>query len=135
MQLNFKESRKRETFTTMKENLLALEHVHPIKIQTCCSTRTINLLRLSNLQQDKFLLINRCVNLTLSAVQSLEDLFNLTTTIKGLSVKISWTLWDLTTVREGVNKLRSTLKYLVLLFKILSTESLSDGAKIMEKIT
>jgi len=135
MQLNFKESRKRETFTMMKENLLALEHVHPIKIQTCCSTRTINLLRLSNLHQDKFLLFNRCVNLTLSAVQSLEDLFNLTITIKGLSVKIYWTLWDLTTVREDVNKILTTLKYLVLLFKILSTESLSDGAKIMEKIT
>lgn len=135
MQLNFKESRKRETFTMMKGNLLALEHVHPIKIQTCCSTRTINLLRLSNLQQDKFLLINRCVNLTLSAVQSSEDLFNLTITIKGLSVEIYWTLWDLTTAREDVNKIRSILKYLVLLFKILSTESLSDGAKIMEKIT
>lgn len=135
MQLNFKESRKRETFTMMKGNLLALEHVHPIKIQTCCLTRTINLLRLSNLQQDKFLLINRCVNLTLSAVQSSEDLFNLTITIKGLSVEIYWTLWVLTTVREDVNKILTTLKYLVLLFKILSTESLSDGAKIMEKIT
>jgi len=135
MQLNFKESRKRETITMMKGNLLALEHVHPIKIQTCCSTRTINLLRLSNLQQDKFLLINRCVNLTLSAVQSSEDLFNLTITIKDLSVETYWTLWDLTTVREDVNKILTTLKYLVLLFKILSTESLSDGAKIMEKIT
>lgn len=93
------------------------------------------MLRLSNLEQEKFLLISRCVNLTLSAVQSLEDLFNLTITIKGLSVEIFWILWDLTTVREDVNKIRSTLKYLVLLFKILSTESSSDGAKIMEKIT
>ena len=135
MQLNYKESMKRETFTMMKENLLVQEHVRPIKIQTCCSTRTINLLRLSNLEQEKFLLISRCVNLTLSAAQSLEDLFNLTITIKGLSVEIFWILWDLTTVREDVNKILSTLKYLVLLFKILSTESSSDGAKIMEKIT
>lgn len=93
------------------------------------------MLRLSNLEQDKFLLISKCVNLTLSAAQSLEDLFNLTITIKGLSVEIFWILWDLTTVREDVNKILSTLKYLVLLFKILSTESSSDGAKIMEKIT